>query len=132
MMGFRLRRGRAVPACVVLAVTLGGCSPLWKRPPPHSAPPAEAAQSAGGKIFGKWCSDCHSTAEGPGSRALERKYQGSVPAVLERRSDLRPDYVNLVVRRGMSFMPSFRKTEISDAELALLSAYLAPSKARGE
>jgi mono/diheme cytochrome c family protein len=33
-----------------------------------------------------------------------------------------------VVRQGISFMPSFRKTEISDADLALLAAYLAPSQ----
>jgi (+)-pinoresinol hydroxylase len=128
MKGFRLRRGRAVAVCAVLAVTLCGCSPLWRRPSPHSAPPAEAARSAGRKIFDQWCSDCHSTAEGPGSRALQRRYQGSLPAVLEQRSDLRPDYLKLVVRHGISFMPSFRKTEISDADLALLAAYLAPSQ----
>jgi len=32
------------------------------------------------------------------------------------------------VRHGISFMPSFRKTEISDADLALLAVYLAPSQ----
>jgi hypothetical protein len=62
--------------------------------------------------------------------ALERKYGGKLPAVLQQRSDLRPNYVKLVVRRGMSFMPSFRKTEISDAELTLLAAYLAPAQER--
>ena len=128
MKGLRLRRGRAVAACAVLAVTLGGCSPLWRRPSPHYSPPAEPARSAAGKIFDKWCSDCHSTAEGPGSLALQRKYRGNLPAILEQRSDLRPDYVKLVVRHGISFMPSFRKTEISDADLALLAAYLAPSQ----
>jgi mono/diheme cytochrome c family protein len=127
MMGFQRRRGRAVAACVVLAVALGGCAPLWTRSSPHSAPPAEAARSAAGKTFDKWCSDCHSTAGGPGSLALQRKYRGNLPAVLEQRNDLRPDYVTLVVRHGISFMPSFRKTEISDADLALLAAYLAPS-----
>jgi len=86
---------------------------------------AKPVQSAGGKIFDKWCSDCHSTAQGPGSQALQRKYRGALPAVLEQRSDLAPDYVRLVVRHGISFMPSFRKTEISDADLALLAAYLA-------
>jgi mono/diheme cytochrome c family protein len=128
MKGFRLGRGRAFAAFAVLALTLGGCSPLWNRHSPRSAPPAEPARSADRKIFDKWCSDCHSTAEGPGSLALQRKYQGSLPAVLEQRRDLRPDYVKLVVRHGVSFMPSFRKTEISDADLALLAAYLAPSQ----
>jgi hypothetical protein len=60
--------------------------------------------------------------------ALQRKYQGRLPAVLEQRTDLVPVYIQVVVRHGMSFMPSFRKTEISDADLALVAAYLAPSK----
>lgn len=38
-----------------------------------------------------------------------------------------PDYVRYAVRKGVSFMPSFRKTEISDAELTLLADYLAPA-----
>jgi mono/diheme cytochrome c family protein len=62
--------------------------------------------------------------------ALQRKYGGKVPAVLEQRSNLTAAYVKLAVRRGVSFMPSFRKTEISDADLALLAAYLAPSQER--
>jgi mono/diheme cytochrome c family protein len=109
-----------------LAVALVGCAPLSTRPSTHS-PPAEPARSAGGKIFDKWCGDCH-TAGGPGSLALQRKYQGALPAVLEQRNNLPPDYVKLVVRRGISFMPSFRKTEISDVDLALVAAYLAPSQ----
>jgi hypothetical protein len=60
--------------------------------------------------------------------ALQRTYQGRLPAVLEQRTDLLPAYIQVVVRHGMSFMPSFRKTEISDADLALVAAYLAPSK----
>ena len=125
--GFGLTAGRAA-ACAALAVTLGGCALQWTPSPPHSVPPAEPVQSAGGKVFDKWCSDCHSTAEGPGSQALQRKYRGAVPAILEQRRDLRPGYVKLAVRRGVSFLPSFRKTEISDADLALLAAYLAPSQ----
>jgi len=129
MKGLRLRRGLAVAACVaVLAAALGGCAPLWTRPAPHFAPPAEPARAAGRNTFDKWCADCHSTVGGPGSMALQRKYRGALPAVLEQRSDLRPDYVKLVVRHGVSFMPSFRKTEISDADLALVAAYLAPSQ----
>jgi (+)-pinoresinol hydroxylase len=126
MKGVRLRLGPAVAACAFLAVSLSGCAPVSTRSPPHSAPPAEPARTAGGEIFDKWCSDCHSTAVGPGSRALERKYRGALPAVLQQRSDLRSEYIKLVVRRGVSFMPSFRKTEISDADLALMAAYLAP------
>ncbi|WP_428312838.1 c-type cytochrome [Hydrocarboniphaga sp.] len=127
MKGFRLKRGSAVAACVVLAVALGGRALSDTRITPHTAPVAEPVRLTGVKIFEKWCSDCHRTAEGPGSLALQRKYHDALPAVLELRNNLSPDYVKLVVRRGISFMPSFRKTEISDADLSLVAAYLAPS-----
>jgi (+)-pinoresinol hydroxylase len=124
--GFRLRRRPTVAAYAMVAVTLIGCAPL-SRASPQSASLVEAQRSAGGKIFDKWCRDCH-TAGGPGSRALQRRYQGAVPADLEQRNNLSPEYVKLVVRRGMSFMPTFRKTEISDADLALVADYLTPSQ----
>jgi mono/diheme cytochrome c family protein len=127
MKGFRLRSGCALAACAVLAVAQPGWTAQRTRPTSHSAPPAKAERSAGGKIFDKWCRDCHA-AGGPGSLALQRKYQGAVPAVLEQQSDLRPDDVKRVVRYGDKFMPSFRKTEISDADLALVTAYLTPSQ----
>lgn len=128
MKRFRLRRGVAVAACAVLPVALGGCALQWTHPSAHPAPSADPARVAGRKTFDKWCGDCHSTAGGPGSLALERKYQSVLPAILEQRSDLRAEYITLVVRHGVSFMPSFRKTEIGDAELALVAAYLAPSR----
>jgi mono/diheme cytochrome c family protein len=130
MKGFRLGRWRAVAACAVLAVAPGGCALPSTHASPHSAAPAERPRSAGGKVFDKWCGDCHSTVGGPGSLAIQRKYRGNLPAVLEQRNDLRPDYITRVVRHGVSFMPSFRKTEISDADLALLADYLAPSQGR--
>jgi mono/diheme cytochrome c family protein len=114
-------------AIAVVALTLGGCALQPTRIPAQSATATHAAPSAGGKIYQKWCGDCHSTPTGPGSQALERKYHGAVPAILEQRRNLPPEFVKLVVRRGVSFMPSFRKTEISDAELALVAAYLAAS-----
>ena len=125
MKGSRHRYRPAVAACAILAVTLGGCAQVSTRPAQHAAITPEPVRSEGGRIFDKWCGDCHD-AGGPGSRALQRKYQGTVPAVLQQRENLPPEYVKLVVRRGISFMPSFRKTEISDDELALVAAYLAP------
>jgi mono/diheme cytochrome c family protein len=48
------------------------------------------------------------------------------PAALEERTDLVPKRTRAFVRNGVSVMPPFRKTEISDADLAALTAYLAP------
>ena len=113
----------------LLSVTLLGCAALVEpaRAQDATDQASEAARPPGGKIFHQWCSDCHSSAEGPGSVALQRKYQGQIPAILEQRSDLNQDYVKQVVRQGISFMPNFRKTEITDSDLALLAAYLAPA-----
>jgi (+)-pinoresinol hydroxylase len=117
-------RSRAIAASAVLAVVLGGGALLWSRGTPQSVPAAKPVRTAGGKIYDKWCSDCHSTPGGSGTMALQRKYAGSPPAILDLRNDMNADYVKLVVRQGISFMPTFRKTEISDAELELLAAYV--------
>jgi mono/diheme cytochrome c family protein len=83
-------------------------------------------------IYDQWCMPCHGTGvwEGrplPGTSSLQLKYQGALPAALEERTDLTPEQVSFYVRRGVGGMPFFRKTEISDAELAALAAYLSRS-----
>jgi mono/diheme cytochrome c family protein len=64
--------------------------------------------------------------------ALTALYKGSKPAMLEERTDLTPEIIKQFVRNGVSVMPFFRKTEISDADLDALALYLstpqAPSK----
>ncbi len=126
MKRFRLGRGLMAITCAILAVALAGCA-LGAPPVPPSAAAAEPVRAAGARTYDKWCGDCH-RADGPGSLALQRRYRGNVPAILEQRSDLPPAYITRVVRHGMSFMPSFRKTEISDTDLSLLAAYLSPSQ----
>ena len=59
------------------------------------------------------------------------KYQGVKSGVLLEWKDLSATTVKIFVRHGISVMPQFRKTEISDQELDALAAYLArntPSK----
>ena len=92
------------------------------------AAPAVAQEHAEGKaVFDKWCAPCHGAGPGkPGTGALEALYKGAKPALLEERSDLVPQLTKNFVRNGVSVMPFFRKTEISDAELDALAAYLAP------
>lgn len=95
--------------------------------------PAKAASQIerGRQLYKYWCGTCHGSgvgAEGraqlPGTAALQEKYQGDPPALLEERSDLTPETIQVFVRNGISVMPFFRKTEISDEELAAISAYL--------
>ena len=79
----------------------------------------------GKKVYDRWCVACHAAGDAyPGTLALQAKYKGEVPAALEQRKDLNPDLVKFFVRNGVSVMPFFRKTEISDAELAALATYL--------
>lgn len=66
----------------------------------------------------------------PGTQALEVKYDGAVSAVLTERGDMTAEFVSAIVRSGISVMPPFRKTEITDAELQALSAYIVASAGR--
>lgn len=59
-----------------------------------------------------------------GTVALEIKYKGEKPALLEERTDLTPDVVAFFVRNGSGVMPPFRPTEVSDDDLEALGAYL--------
>jgi (+)-pinoresinol hydroxylase len=96
-------------------------------------PVDRTAQIAHGKeIYEYWCATCHGPGLGlpgfgelPGTQQLRIKYRGTdVPAVLDERTDLVPEFVEVIVRQGFSFMPQFRKTEIDDEELEALAAYL--------
>ena len=84
----------------------------------------------GAAVFNNWCTACHGKdlRNSPGSRSLEFKYQGKLPAALEDRRDLTPQSVRFFVRKGVAVMPFFRKTEVSDADLDALVAYLSNVK----
>jgi mono/diheme cytochrome c family protein len=79
----------------------------------------------GEQVYVRWCAPCHSRGlEYPGTSALQAKYGGELPAVLEDRTDLDPDTIRYFVRNGVSVMPRSRKTEISDADLDELVQFL--------
>ena len=86
---------------------------------------AKSGQPPGYVQFQLACSVCHGTGPGkPGTSALAAKYKGATPALLEERTDLNPAYIKQVVRQGLYVMPFFRKTELSDADLNAIAAYL--------
>lgn len=87
----------------------------------------QAQDKANGEaVYDLWCAPCHAAGprKHPGTAALEVLYKGDKPAVLVERSDLTPELVSFYVRNGVSIMPFFRKTEISDRDLADLAAFL--------
>lgn len=86
---------------------------------------AVAADDGAGKaVFERWCVHCHGEQPAaPGTLRLGWN-RGAGQALLERRRDLDPAYIATTVRHGYLEMPSFRATEVSDAELAALVRYL--------
>jgi (+)-pinoresinol hydroxylase len=81
---------------------------------------------SGELVYQRWCVHCHAAGRGyPGTESLQVKYGGKLPAVLLDRKDLTPQAVGVFVRQGILSMPPFRKTEITDVELAALADYVA-------
>jgi (+)-pinoresinol hydroxylase len=115
------------PLAIRIAVVLAMLSP--------GAVAQDAALVERGKaLFARHCAACHGADRGdfgramlPGTDALRLKYKGQLPALLQQRTDLTPALIRTFVRRGTWSMPPFRKTEISDAEIDAVSAYITDS-----
>jgi len=133
-----------------LAVASGGDQALRPGEPVYEssvggvirAPAIAGAAGQGYLVFNKWCSGCHAPDFAPpgdpatanqlpqparaalGTALLRQRYQGTLPAELERRTDLAGPAIIQFVRHGLNAMPPFRKTEITDSELSALVAYL--------
>ena len=103
-------------ALTLVGLTLGGSALAGEPSDPYAA---------GRAVYTKWCAPCHDPGViHPGTNALTVKYQGVKPGVLLEWKDLLPETVSQVVRHGISVMPQFRKTEISDADLDALAKFL--------
>lgn len=112
-----MTRAAGLLSCVIVT--------LW------AMPAARADEHPGRPVFVKWCAPCHARGPGnPGTAALAAVYRNAKPGALEDRTDLTTEFVKKSVRNGVYVMPFFRKTEISDAELEALAAYLARPTAR--
>lgn len=86
---------------------------------------ADGGADNGAAIYEHHCTGCHERGNGhPGTQSLGYLY-GKEKAALADRDNLTPEYVRLLVRHGRGLMPAFRPAEISDAELKILTEYLA-------
>lgn len=82
-------------------------------------------------VFDVWCEHCHGDDHawsGGGTQALQAKYKGVIPAKLEDRTDMTPEFVTFYVRDGITGMPNFRYTEITKKQMEDLADYLAGPK----
>lgn len=101
-------------------------TPAWHRSRAAAPPAAASLETRGAAVYNNWCVACHDKdpQNGPATRSLQFKYQGTRPAALEDRVDLTAATVKVFVRQGVATMPFFRKTEVSDTDLEALAAYL--------
>lgn len=141
-----------VAAALALPLTLSvaWCSLALAAGPPQSpklydssvggvvtAPAGAKLVSRGYLVYQEWCAGCHSADPArqklggglvgrvyAGTYILQQKYKGSEPAALAQRKDLTPGEIRDRVRHGYNIMPRFRLTEISDADLQAVIAYL--------
>ena len=118
----------------LLGVALLACASAGNadpQPPPGGSAWVRATVNGAGQAHGyvqfqNYCSACHAMGpeQRPGTEALRAKYGGREPPLLSERADLSPELIRFVVRNGISVMPFFRKTEISDADLNAIVTYL--------
>ena len=119
---------KAAVLTAVAAASLAAAGCALGQTPANVMPPQI---EHGKQLFQYWCAPCHGAGIGlmgaknlPGTTALAAKYKGEKPALLEERTDLTPELVRYFVRKGLSIMPYFRKTEVSDEALDDIAAYL--------
>ncbi|MCC7462399.1 MAG: cytochrome c [Gammaproteobacteria bacterium] len=136
-----MRRALRLLACAAVLAPACLAAAADAAPPAAAGPAATFASGSiatGQAAFQRVCAPCHAKGPGldgspmlPGAAALAIRHQGAVSPFLEERSDLGAEVIRVFVRQGVGTMPMFRKTEISDAEIAAIAAYLAAS-ARGQ
>jgi cytochrome c5 len=72
--------------------------------------------------YEKLCAKCHLEG-GTGTFMLGRRL-GKEKALLDRRDDLREEYIRHVVRNGVLSMPAITRVEVTDAELDAIVRFL--------
>ena len=76
----------------------------------------------GAALFGEKCGMCH-RATGMGTGILARRMSAEL-ALLENRKDLKPEFIQTVVRSGFGVMFPISRGEVSDEQLQKLADYL--------
>ena len=109
-----LIEGAAISVLILLAVSNARAA---------EAPTAVRGQAA----FAHRCGMCHREG-GTGTFILTRRL-GAEKSLLEKRTDLNPDYIRTVVRWGLTNMPRISRVELPDPDMDALVAYLTGPKA---
>lgn len=126
-------------ATVLVAADTVPAQSAWSRTALQADPGlGDPLQQRGQEVFRARCQICHGEISKevvpgglppmPGTQALLARYKGEKPAMLELRKDLTPEFITAIVRNGINSMPFFRPTEVTNADLAALAAYLSRKK----
>lgn len=118
-----------------LAMTVAACSGGGKGdasadkggPPPMPAPETVSSRPDAGpgeKLYLAKCAMCHGP-NGMGTGLLARRAD---EPLLEKRTDLTPEFVVQAARMGIGNMPAIPRGEVSDADLTQIADYLAKTK----
>jgi mono/diheme cytochrome c family protein len=102
-----------------LAAVMAASAALAAEPPRQ---PAGRAMPAPEALYRAKCAVCHND-RGWASAVLARRNPGG-KGVLTERKGMRAGQIARVVRRGQGAMPGFTPTDVTDAELAALAAWL--------
>ena len=108
---------------VALVLLAGGAGPLAAQEPALAT-----HQEQGRKLFQATCIHCHGEKVW-GTFALERRL-GPDRGLLEKRTDLVAPLVKSVVRNGLGSMPAYRRTELTDADVDAIAAYLTRERSK--
>ena len=101
-----------------------------KGPPPMPAPETVSSRPNAGpgeRLYLDKCAMCHGP-NGMGTGLLARRAE---QPLLEKRTDLTPEFIVQAVRMGIGNMPAIPRGEASDAQRTQLVEYLSTQKARG-
>ncbi len=102
-----------------------------KGPPPMPAPETVSSRlnaGPGERLYLDKCAMCHGP-NGMGTGLLARRAE---QPLLEKRTDLTPEFVIQAVRMGIGNMPAIPRGEASDAQLKQIADYLSTKKGGGQ
>jgi mono/diheme cytochrome c family protein len=92
---------------------------------------AAGAEPTGKEIFDQYCSHCHGPGDAPATVQLSRT-RGKEKGLLTARTDLAPEYIEYIVRHGLKSMPPFVPSDLTEAKLKALVAFLAKQETAGK
>ncbi|HEY6925356.1 MAG TPA: cytochrome c [Steroidobacteraceae bacterium] len=109
-------RGRSAGCLAILALLLAAGMAI------ADEAPLTSQQQQGKRLYSHICVYCHSAGVWGTNRLSKR--MDKEHAVLENRTDLSSGAIQTIVRTGIGSMPPLRKSELSDAEVSAIAAYL--------